>query len=296
MATWNDFPQEIGLHILKIFSIDLVDDYRSPAQWEPVRPEEKNHVFTWPKSPPSLKSLSSAVLTCRAFHDALTRVIRIEDLPPYELLRSLQAQIIDIVTRDYGEPDILYVRDLYHRAGMFWKNSIVCEDRDYIVGLLQSLSAKSLLALLPHLEPWILNQATSTGWSMPLVMARNLPIDDGWPKYVMVCTVKEPNKGESSAFFADSPGLLEMGPSVEDTWWFFKVWRHLHEPWVLVNYREKKIFGGSVKPVFFEWEDIWEPESWRVVGEQITLGEYWRRDRVVHDNSDSESENSDTGC
>jgi hypothetical protein len=148
-------------------------------------------------------------------------------------------------------------------------------------------------------------------------MARNLPIDDGWPKYVifctgswrvpviddsnihvpvMVCSVKEPNKGESSAFFADSPGLLEMGRSVEDTWWFFKVCRHLHEPWVLVNYREKKIFGGSVKPVFFEWEDIWEPESWRVVGEQITLGEYWRRDRVVHDNSDSESENSDTGC
>jgi hypothetical protein len=93
-----------------------------------------------------------------------------------------------------------------------------------------------------------------------------------------------------------------MEQSREDTWWFIEVkelkdhWEPRKAEWVLVNYREKKIFGGSVKPVFFEWEDIWEPESWRVVGEQITLGEYWRRDRVVHDNSDSESENSDTGC
>src|SRR5271154_5633245 len=93
-----------------------------------------------------------------------------------------------------------------------------------------------------------------------------------------------------------------MDHSVEDTWWYIQVGVQLYNPWaahkdqwVLVNYREKRIFGGSVKPVFFSWEDIWEPESWRVVGEQSTLGEYWRRGRVIHDNSDSESENSDTG-
>jgi len=52
----------------------------------------------------------------------------------------------------------------------------------------------------------------------------------------------------------------------------YNPWEARKPQWVIVSYREKRIFGGSVKPVFFECEDIWEPESWRVVGEQSSIG------------------------
>src|SRR5271170_5663267 len=92
MATWHELPQEIRLQILKLFSNDIIFDYiLSPAHRIPV-PEDKSRVFTWPESPPSLKSLSSAVRTCRSCYDALTREIsmRKDGITPYALLREIQ--------------------------------------------------------------------------------------------------------------------------------------------------------------------------------------------------------------
>ena len=320
MATWHDLPDQIRLHILRLFSFEIFVDYVRSRHWETV-PEDKHRVFTWPESPASLKSFSSAVRTCRLFRDALTRILsmRPDGISPYDLLREQQVSKLTVYSHD-AAPNTIYIRDLYQTAGMFWKNSFVLKDSTLILDILEKLSPKSLVVMLPHLGSSILKHVIRMQTKVPVVRGWGLPIDVGraggrltedvfffvgnwqipksWDSNVTICSLKARGKA-SSKILAEYPGLREMEQSREDTWWFIEVkelkdhWEPRKAEWVLVNYREKKIFGGSVKPVFFAWENIWEPESWRVIGEQSTLGEYWRKGRV--DDSDAGTEDSDTG-
>jgi len=323
MATWHDLPQEIRLQILKLFSNGIVFDYiLSPLHWIPV-PEDKSRVFTWPESPPSLKSLSSAVRTCRSFHDALTRDIsmRKDGITPYALLREIQTNQLALEVNPSYVGDRIYIRNLYASSGRFWKNDAVLGEPECMLSILENLSPKSWVVLLPHLEPWILKHAIRTypmKWA--IVRGREIPIgvsrtnrgrtedvpfflgswkiqrteDSESENRVTIYSLKGRGKA-SSRILAEYPGFREMEGSAENTWWFIQLengWEIRKTRWVLVNYKEKRIFGGSVKPGFFAWEDIWEPESWTVVGKQSTLGEYWRKGRVQ--DSDTETEDSDT--
>ena len=69
--------------------------------------------------------------------------------------------------------------------------------------------------------------------------------------------------------------LVEMFESAPENWWYVSVGFRSTQ-WFLVNYVERMIFW-SLDSVLCTWDDVWDPDSWKVDG-YGTLADYWCRD------------------
>src|SRR5271170_100897 len=159
MATWNELPIEIHYHILSLFCADVINDYthlekrHHPRQTKPRRPFR---VHAWQRPPAPLISFSSAILTCRSFYDAIIHDLKFNGVPPCEALQILQANRLKGLTSKYRTAYEVGLHVHVKEVGWFWKNPRIIEDATLIPQALAcKLSPKSLLILLPHLEPWI---------------------------------------------------------------------------------------------------------------------------------------------
>ena len=68
------------------------------------------------------------------------------------------------------------------------------------------------------------------------------------------------------------PVLKELGRTSEE-WWLFSFTHRPHRRWwILVNFREKWIWGNMCEPKLCVWDDLWEPSSWKVGEHTFDLG------------------------
>ena len=68
------------------------------------------------------------------------------------------------------------------------------------------------------------------------------------------------------------PVLRELGRASDEWWLFSFTHRQYRRWWILVNYREKWIWGNMCEPELCVWDDLWEPSSWKVGEHTFDLG------------------------
>ena len=155
MATWNSLPTEIRNLILHYFCLNVIEEYDDlHIDWNN---EEYNAPakLKWPKPPECLSSLASVLHTCHYFHDAITRIIKIDDESVVKILQELQFyKLIEVQSDLYGFPNP-HIGQYFNTVGYFWRNPRHAK-KVYFIGSLRLWDdPKSSLMLIPHLEDWV---------------------------------------------------------------------------------------------------------------------------------------------
>jgi len=280
MAAWHDLPIEIHYHILSVFCADVIDDYthlekrHHPRQPKPRRPFR---VHAWQLPPAPLISFSSALLTCRSFYNALIHDLKFNGVSSSEVLQSLQASRLKGLVSKYRDAFEIGLHVHVKEVGWFWKNPRVIEDPTIIPQVLAfKLSPKSLLTLLPHLEPWVTKHVTKMGADEEVTtmtggavfISRRRRVGPFLP--VRICSVDEVYSTWSATTLQRT--LVEMVKSARENWWLFNIVDR--STWFLVNYVDRRIYSGE--QILCTWDDVWDPDSWKVDG-YGTLADYWCR-------------------
>jgi hypothetical protein len=306
MATWHDLPSELHHLILYYFCASLVEDLivLGETVWDCVDPNYiwEHDLIEWPKSPQSLSSYFSALLTCQLFHRIITGVVNIDgESIPDALQRVQRENVHQILERLYDEVSsgIVHINLFYFAAGCFWRNSQVFGEVDLLMKVLCWTSQKSRLMLIPHLESWLLRHASLA--ASENVRIELLPVDDGdddfvfarlktgslnikWDDLVVskVSGVAENGNEESEENHPpcdpELPLLRDIREASLDSWWLFPSYNFGSndddDEWTLVDYGQQKIYSGSDGTSSYCWkENIWDVERWRRDQALGTLGD-----------------------
>jgi hypothetical protein len=295
MAKWHDLPLEIRDSILSCFCADIVAEFAELGfgPWENEAyewiPDESSE---WPKSPECLYSFSSALRTCRYFHNTITNHIKINgETSGVILQREQHMRVRAILDLQRDDPASVLVRVglLYVVAGCFWRNPIVYEDFNFLDDVLVWITPISRMMLIPHLEPWLLCHARPTESPASLIIRvgvggdidnclwmqlreGSLRVEGSILSIVSiagVATLDDPIDEDDEFPPCDQnlPALLDIKNSPPDTWWFFPpedLGVAVDEmQWSLVNYRRQKIYSGPDGSWGRYWKDIWNVTNWR---------------------------------
>jgi hypothetical protein len=287
MASWHDLPNEIRDEILRLFCLDLCYDFRrviSTLLPYLRRPESRNDQFIWPSNGPSyLTSFASAIQTCHYFRNAIQNEIKVDGKSPGEALQDLQFDSIRksldfsrIRALAWGNVELEHV---YAFAGCFWRNAKLAKSSyQRLLGkfLLHSLSPESRLSVIPHLEGWVLENATSSCVSNKNVTLE-LERDDHFENDGGIVLVR----GNLAVLEVDfvilsidrvvieqtiegaEPVVDDIRNSTPGSWWLFHSSvgsYNYHNPvaftkWVLVNYEQRKLYKGTS---CWCWESVWD--------------------------------------
>jgi len=83
-------------------------------------------------------------------------------MSPFDKLQSIQRDKVEqlLLTSEYWGPgvsgDVWGIEVYTSRAGIFWKNPLICSDVDLMVQIIMELHYDNWLLLLPHLGEWVL--------------------------------------------------------------------------------------------------------------------------------------------
>ena len=213
----------------------------------------------------------------------MTNDLKFNGVSPCEVLQTLQAHRLKGLASKYRTAWELGLHVHVKEVGWFWKNPRVIEDATIIPEVLGfKLSLKSFLILLPHLEPWVMKHTTKMAADETVRIRRTIDArglvfisgsrKDGPPFPVLFYSLDEI---ETHGSLPHPQGtLVEMINSAPENWWFVSVGFRSTE-WFLVNYVERRIYSSL--EVLYTWDDVWDPDSWKVDG-YGTLADYWCRE------------------
>jgi hypothetical protein len=149
---WSELPVEIQVMILKVFCQSLADNFKEyPKNF--AKMSNPSSVAKKTPIPPAFTSYMSALLTCRAFHDYITREIQITffehtDSPGLALQRLQNDELIDWgrrVVRGWAFCGMVQAKAM---LGRFWKNRArVFKDYDTFDNLFARLKRTDCLIL-----------------------------------------------------------------------------------------------------------------------------------------------------
>ena len=129
MAQWRDLPRDIRLQILREFCLSISFDFiHYHSKFKTDRP----YGIVWDECyPRPLAQYLNALLTCREFHDIITKDIKlfngqsmafILQRIQYQKLIRYSEKLFESGTADYRE--ITLAQAMF---GCFWKNPFICE-------------------------------------------------------------------------------------------------------------------------------------------------------------------------
>jgi hypothetical protein len=212
----------------------------------------------------------------------MTRDLKFNGVSPCEVLQTLQAHRLEGIVSKYRTAFEVGLHVHVKEVGWFWKNPRVIEDATIIPQVLAfKLSSKSLLVLLPHLEPWVTKHipkmaADETVRIMTTLDTGRIVFIGGSRKAGPPFPVRfySLDEIETHGSMPHPQGtLVEMIKTAPENWWFVSVVLRCNQ-WFLVNYVERRIY--SSREILCTWDDVWDPDSWKVDG-YGTLADYWCR-------------------
>lgn len=238
--------------------------------------DEDEHPLKWPDPLQCLTSFSSAMRTCRYFHDAMTLVTNGESA--VQRIQRIQytnvENILDLLTNEVSS-GLTSVAIFYSAAGSFWKNPKVQEPSEFLLRVLMWIPQRSRLMLMPHLESWVLRRAypsnlcgrIGTYLSDQGIMCLNGgAIKDYWVTSILDVAKWEANDANDE----DCPAVEDILNSRPESWWMFPStdYGSNEDEWTLVNYDDRKIYSGPNAASWYRWEDIWDVENWKTNKEE----------------------------
>jgi len=329
MAIWYDLPLELRDPILLFFFEQVMAEYTAFNVVHPIDPKytaairEPDAFNRWPRPPRCLVDFSNALRTCRDFHHAFTCRITINNYTAADLLQYTQYnRVRSLASYVYGElyrAPHAFVGIYVKAAGHFWKNGWVLEHVAAIRLLLLSMTFRSWLMLIPHLQEWLSRFARPTQSSCKIgYISQAFHCPESWRESKSVVWKKLTLwKGMLHVFGDEDPCLqmtsvqavlpktdgLELNdqnrrfcspdPNINlirdivhsppNTWWLLRVSRNrTGEGWsFFVNYEMKKIFSMPDAMYGLYWGDL-----------SLPLSE-WRRDDCQHPNDSGYAGNLD---
>lgn len=300
MATWLALPPEIQDRILYFFSLSVVHEYEKhdPADFWDRTARPSPQLGKCPAIPHSLVSVTSALKTCRFFHNSLTNVVKLDGQSLIEVLQNIQyRRILDLI-KYYFESDAkpeIHIGWFVESAGYFWKNPKLIDDKDAIADVLYLISRKSRMMLLPHVEQWLIRHAITADHNHPRIKLddANRPkcgnpcIDQTaviYNDYVsnsisllgdIITTpsmydedADEDDKDDDwkfiYAYYSAIPLVWDLRNSQPSTWWLYHNDCSGHSPgWFLVNYGDKKLYVGPDGTQAYYWENFGHQTLWK---------------------------------
>ena len=218
-------------------------------------------------------------------------------------------------------------------AGVFWKNPLIHEESDYIRKILGALNNRSVIMLLPHLEPWVLEHARPTPTTGPYELCvdaeRSMHWHDpenfyatfetgsfvgpqmscGWGSRDLLLSIKGLYEGsEGAEAWRDTAKmneeLIERCPVLNGfrkgagEWWLFVLPKVSFFDdktifWVMVDYRGKRMWGNMCEQKMCFWNDPWNLKSWRLGEKKETFTKRWVICDWVSYDDDSDDDSGD---
>jgi hypothetical protein len=258
-----------------------------PAQ--EVKVLKLSPVFSWPATPPSLKTFISTITTCREFNNIILNHVKIDHTPFPDVLKIHQKEGImkipgPIVPRFLSKIEI-DVSFYYLAAGPFWKNPLVIADFHDIGEILVWSNNSSMSMLVPHLEPWLDHHFPAVPYHLEPVRQLGYCVETAsfhscghhcGSFYVTPSRNHRLHEGEfylskvDSIEFRDEdriPTLIErdLRPATAGQWWLFApVNYHAPYRWVLINYKARRMYAGPNVSEALVWKgkDVYRMETW----------------------------------
>ena len=289
MATWNCLPTEIRNHILYLFCLNVIEEYK---EFHFDLDDEEDNASTelvWPKPPECLSSFASALGTCHFFHDVITRIIKVDGEHVVESLHELQFdKLLRIENALYGCPKPHL--DLYfNTVGYFWRNPKLSKEPHVIASLKLWDDGKSPLMLIPHLEDWVKHNTPSKSKHRRKIRltlsdmegnAELVILTDSDGRFITagcdtleICPITKFHKihgGKSPKLsprhrFKLLPIVQDITNSSTNSWWLFRRIKHQWDGsmickwWCLVNYETKQMHMRPQYTSRITFEDVWNP-------------------------------------
>jgi hypothetical protein len=166
MTTWNTLPPEVHDAILKFFCQDLIAEYNRKYELfdatgaREAKEASRKSRLTWPAPPQPLVDFSSALRTSRSFYQSLHR-LKINGKSPTLELQFLQGYFCLAIGRKAEKKCFRDCGVYMEIAGVFWKNPLILNMKSKVLILIMLvLDHESLIMLVPHMEEWVLSEAT----------------------------------------------------------------------------------------------------------------------------------------
>jgi hypothetical protein len=214
MSSWENFPRDVRLLILKTVCLEAIGSFKSlrktiedetepdfldassELRYQATRAGKRGkgrwRSYQWPPGPTALKTYFSVINTCREFHNVVMNEIRFDGLSTRNILLEQQRDNVHWYAK---QPTAVAHCLFYHElAGRFWKNPLVIDDIKLILQVLNTMPYHSNRYWPPLIEDWLMRHAKNAppnpfsgkqydGWD---------PKHDGWVECLMtICDTKE---------------------------------------------------------------------------------------------------------
>lgn len=310
MATWHALPPEIQDRILYFFSLIVVHEYEKhdPAEFWDRATRRFPRLGKCPTIPRSLISTTSALKTCRFFHNSITNVVRLDGQSLVEVLQTLQYQRIVGLIEYYYESDAdagIHIGWFVESAGCFWKNPKLIDDKNAIGEVLFLISRESRMMFLPHIELWLIRHANTVAPDHAFIKLHDangrkcgnpylnptvgIYDDDDSYSIALLGNVESFTSVDDDdddddwnfiyACYSTIPLVRDLKDSQPSSWWIYQNDCSGYSPgWILVNYREKKMYIGPDGTQAYYWENF---------GHQVLWKKDWHFSEFGHENSET---------
>jgi hypothetical protein len=298
MILWCQLPDIVRREILREFCNSIVSDF---ITYDSKFETETPYSMVWHNPHPTpFANYINALLTCREFHNAITKEIKIEANRSTSL--TLQAwqhdKVLDCSYELFTNPsdDYREITLIQARIGRFWKNPYVCDEYTIFDDLFGGLEETGQLVLVCLLEGMLEKCRTPNGSRRHYVRIQIEDTDGSFHGLVFkqgsyyiggdCIYLNTVSSFEFAAFndseledFEDDPDedrgiellpdsrqlggrLPDISASEPDTWWLGRCecGEDDLKEWYLVNYKDKIIIVGP-RAQRVQWPDHFNWET-----------------------------------